>query len=420
MARNVGLPALLVVLSTTLPIIAQEAALHDTLVKDNTEFAFKFFRQSIVQAPDRNVMTAPTALSIDFAFLQNGAETETQGEISEAFEFKNLSSDQINQQSSALLQSLPQPTSPKHPPDKRPNRQNPPPICCPAPAERLVLAGSLWAQPSVTFRPDFLETGKRFYSFHSASVSGRGPAAVKAVNAWAAQQTGGTLTDIIDSWQKDDFLLVDTTWFKGTWLNPFSENQTHPGEFHLPSGQKKEVPMMVKGGSIEYLRGNKFQSVRLPYYHAAMYVFLPDEDSSLKEFEQSLTPDNWAAWTSAFGHHDGYLELPRFHSAYRGEVSAILENLGVRHAFMSNSSFTRAVSNPEGAMLTRVLQVVLLTVDEKGTEVVSSGVVGGVVGGVSAEPRPQPFRMIVNRPFFFAICDNQTQAILYMGAIIEP
>jgi serine protease inhibitor len=28
--------------------------------------------------------------------------------------------------------------------------------------------------------------------------------------------------------------------------------------------------------------------------------------------------------------------------------------------------------------------------------------------------------MIVNRPFFFAICDNQTHAILYMGAITDP
>ena len=71
-------------------------------------------------------------------------------------------------------------------------------------------------------------------------------------------------------------------------------------------------------------------------------------------------------------------------------------------------------------MLTRVLQVVLLTVDERGTEVVSAGISGGVIGGVSAGPRPEPFRMIVNRPFFFAICDNQTQAILYMGAIVDP
>ena len=177
---------------------------------------------------------------------------------------------------------------------------------------------------------------------------------------------------------------------------------------------------MENGGGFRYLRGYKFQAIRLPYHRAAMYVFLPDEDSPLKTFEQSLTADNWTAWISTFNYRDGYVELPRFHSEYRGDVSAILEDLGIKRAFTANSSFAPAVSNPEGAMLTGVLQIVLLTVDEKGTEVVSGGISGGVIGGVSSEPRPEPFRMIVNRPFFFAICDDQTQAILYMGAIVEP
>jgi len=65
---------------------------------------------------------------------------------------------------------------------------------------------------------------------------------------------------------------------------------------------------------------------------------------------------------------------------------------------------------------------VLLSVDEKGTEVITTGVVGGVAGGIgpAAPPPPPPFRMIVNRPFFFAILDRKTRAILYMGAIVEP
>ncbi|MGB7863256.1 MAG: serpin family protein [Candidatus Sulfotelmatobacter sp.] len=421
MARNIWLLALLTALSTVPRVFAQDEGRYDTLVNDNTRFAFKFFRQSLAQTPDRNVITAPTALSTDFAFLQNGAETNAREEILHAFDLENLSADEINKQNSALRKALSysQPP-PKHLSKTRPNDQAPPPICCSLPAEHLVLAGSLWVQPVVAFRSKFFETGKKFYLFHTASVPDRGPAAVKTINAWAAQQTGGKLTHVLDSWQKDDFLLLDTTWFKGTWFNPFWPGKTHPGDFTLLSGQKKEVPMMEKGGSFRYLRGDKFQAVRLAYHHAAMYVFLPDEDSSLKDFEQSLTADNWAAWTSAFKSREGYLELPRFQSSYRGNVTAILGDLGIKRSFAANSSFAPAVSNPEGARLTRVLQVVLLTVDEKGTEVVSAGIVGGVVCGISTGPRPEPFRMIVNRPFFFVICDDQTQAILYMGAIVEP
>lgn len=81
------------------------------------DFAFKFFRQSLAKTPDNNILTAPIALSRDFALLQNGADAEAREEILRAFELGNLSSEEINQQSLALHTALsyPQP----HPPHLR-------------------------------------------------------------------------------------------------------------------------------------------------------------------------------------------------------------------------------------------------------------------------------------------------------------
>jgi len=106
MARKIGLLTLLLALSTALQLIAQDAGRYDSLVNDNNEFAFKFFRQSLAQTSESNVLVAPTALSADFAFLQNGAESKTRAEILETFDLKNLSADEINQQSFALRKAL--------------------------------------------------------------------------------------------------------------------------------------------------------------------------------------------------------------------------------------------------------------------------------------------------------------------------
>lgn len=414
------LPLLLVTTVTAFAQSAPDKQSYAELVNANTRFAFKLFHQSVLKDPDANVLMSPTALSLDFALLQNGADPAAHDQIASVFDFGNLPVSTINEQSLALKRALIY-DPPKEPPKPRARHGiRPPEVCCAPPPEHLTLAGSLWTQPGVAFRRGFLDTNKRFYRFETISVPDRGPASIKAVNDWVARQTGGASSDALDSWQRDDFLLVDATWFKGAWFNPFPYNRTHPGDFKLSSGQKKQMPMMAQNGLYSYLRGTNFQLVRLPYYHAAMYIFLPDEDSSLKDFEQSLTSDSFAAWMHDLSNREGYLELPRFQSDFRTDLTGSLSNMGMDLPFNTFSSFAPLVPNPEGARLSRVLQVISLKVDEKGTEVVSAGIVGGVPGGVSSGPRPEPFRMIVDHPFFFVICDNQSHAILYMGAINDP
>jgi hypothetical protein len=162
-ARNVRLLALCFALCVAPPIVAQEAGHYGPLVDANTRFAFKFFRQALLKTPDSNVLAAPIAFSRDFAFLQNGADLEAREEILRAFEFGNLSPKEINQQSLALHKALSYPRSyPRQPQSQRHRNQEvaPPPICREPPPERVILSGSLWAQPNVVFRSAFLERSK--------------------------------------------------------------------------------------------------------------------------------------------------------------------------------------------------------------------------------------------------------------------
>src|SRR5260370_31534905 len=128
MTRNGRLGALLIALSATPQIAAQETGHYAPLVDANTRFAFKFFRQALVTTPDRNVLAAPAALSGDFAFLQNGADAKSREEILNAFELDKLSSEEINQQSLALRKDLSykQPLPAKPPSRRHPNQETPP------------------------------------------------------------------------------------------------------------------------------------------------------------------------------------------------------------------------------------------------------------------------------------------------------
>ena len=63
-----------------------------------------------------------------------------------------------------------------------------------------------------------------------------------------------------------------------------------------------------------------------------------------------------------------------------------------------------------------VVHKTFVEVNEEGTE--AAAVTSVTVGVTSVAPPPPQF--IADRPFFFAIRDNETKTVLFMGIIIEP
>jgi serpin B len=64
-------------------------------------------------------------------------------------------------------------------------------------------------------------------------------------------------------------------------------------------------------------------------------------------------------------------------------------------------------------------QKTFVEVKEEGTE--AAAVTGIAVAAASEQQRrPEPFTMIVDRPFLFLIEDGQTGTILFTGLILDP
>lgn len=68
--------------------------------------------------------------------------------------------------------------------------------------------------------------------------------------------------------------------------------------------------------------------------------------------------------------------------------------------------------------ISRVQQKTYIDINEEGTE--AAAVTGVTMSITSVGPEVELFTMIVNRPFFFAIRDNQTGTLLFMGSIVSP
>ncbi|MBD3161550.1 MAG: serine protease, partial [Candidatus Eisenbacteria bacterium] len=74
-------------------------------------------------------------------------------------------------------------------------------------------------------------------------------------------------------------------------------------------------------------------------------------------------------------------------------------------------------NGPGELFISRVLHEAVVEVNEEGTE--AAAATTAEIGLPSAPPTG-PFRMICDRPFLFAITDEETGSILFLGAVHEP
>lgn len=364
----------------------------------NTKFGFKLFSEILKlnsSTNSQNILISPTSVAIALAMTYNGAGGETQQAMAKALELQGISLPEVNAANAALTAAL----------------QNLDDI-------QLNIANSLWARQDYPLKSDFIQTNQNFYKAEINNLNFNDSVAATTINNWVNQSTSGKINQIVDQINPDEVLfLLDAIYFKGKWTTQFDKQQTAQYPFYLTSGESKQQPMMSQSGEYRYYENKKFQAVSLPYGNdgrLSLYVFLPTQNSNLSAFYQDLNAVNWDKWMTQFSDRPGSIRLPRFKIESDLTLNDTLKALGMEVAFTEAANFSGIAEN---LALSEVKQKAFVEVNEEGTEAAAATSVG--VELIAAVPE-QPFKMIVDRPFFCAVRDHQTGTVLFMGSIQEP
>ena len=356
----------------------------------NTRFGFKLLQDLQEREPGVNIFISPLSISIALTMTYNGAVGETERAMAEVLEIDALDLSTINNSNKALRTSLENPD----------------------PKVEISIANSIWSRQGVDFNPDFLERNREFFGAEIASLDFSSPQATAIINEWVDTNTNGKIEKIVDRIDPQTLLfLINAIYFKGNWQDEFDKALTRPGTFHLATGSEKQVQMMRREGEYPYFRGENFEATSLPYGDGrlGMYIFLPSRDSNLNKFLGDLNAENWEGWISQLQDRRHELMLPRFKLEYEVRLNDTLEALGMGIAFGGGADFS---GMGPSLFISEVRHKTFVEVNEEGTE---AAAVTAVVGVKSLPPA---FR--VDRPFFFAIYDAETETILFMGTVTEP
>lgn len=116
----------------------------------------------------------------------------------------------------------------------------------------------------------------------------------------------------------------------------------------------------------------------------------------------------------------GNLMLPRFKLEWEADLNDELKAMGMAEAFsQQRANFLQmAKVNAGNLFISEVRQKTWAEVNEEGT--VAAAVTSVTMGIGSVRPPQEKFVMKVDRPFFFAIRDNVTGVLLFMGSVADP
>lgn len=382
---------------------AKRESVDAQLKAATSRFAFKLYNEIQKQRTSKNTFVSPASVMLILAMTYNGAEGKTREGMARALEIEGMSVDDVNRAFADLKSAL----------------------SSPDPKIQLDIANSLWARNDFTLKPAFIERSKNYFDAEIASLNFADPRAAETINSWVNRNTKGKIVKILDDPIRGDavLFLINAIYFKGQWQIEFKKENTKPDVFRLPGGEQKKVSMMSQSGTYLYYKAKDFQSVVLPYGEGgvSMYIFLPDEHIDLNQFERSLTAENWDMWMKSFGPTPGDLMLPRFKVEWESELNDELKALGMTEAFapqLANFSQIAELNAGNNLYISQVQHKTWAEVNEEGTE--AAAVTSVAIGITSVQQPREKFFMKVDRPFFFAIRDNRTGVVLFMGSVANP
>jgi serpin B len=147
-----------------------------------------------------------------------------------------------------------------------------------------------------------------------------------------------------------------------------------------------------------------------------MIVALPNEGKTTDDIVEHLDNDQWNRLMERMYGQLINLRLPRFKSECEYKMrEKILPDLGMKVPFDENKADFSGISDMK-VFISSVVHKTFVEVNEEGTE--AAAVTSIEMEATSAEP-PQPINFTVNKPFLFAIRENSTGVILFIGKIGE-
>ncbi|KAF8570963.1 hypothetical protein P879_01108 [Paragonimus westermani] len=245
------------------------------------------------------------------------------------------------------------------------------------------------------------------------------------VNKWVEEQTRGIVRELLPAGSNDDetrMIAVNALYFKGIWKEQFSDSQTYEASFHRLDGTRQKIKMMYLKHRFDFhqFRWLDAHAIRIPFSDALweMVIVLPNKRNGLPKLLEHIRQSGVLRniTSSSYRTEEISLHLPRFQLGLAGSVNVtmILNRMGIRDLFSSQSANLSGITEQGPLVVSNVFHKAVLKVDEKGAT--AAAATAAVIGLRSASFTPN---FVVDHPFLVMLVYNKTVPA-FVGHCVQP
>ena len=372
--------AVICVLLATTSLLGRSTPSKFRVAAPQISFAFDSFKALVMQSTTPTVLFSPVASYMGLSAIHLGARDTTLEALESLLKVEQIPPDQYYTSMNGFHRALMRTRS-----DGGFNFSN-----------------SLWVQQGQGIRPEWATNAKGAFGLDINHTDLGTDQGIVAIQRWGGQ--GGPMS-LAEQGSKQGMVLASDVTLRASLGMEVDTAPSSKGKFL----KKTQVYM--------YLQGNGFQVVSLPYAGRKLSLILVLPDTTLATFYTRLNPYSWSRWALLFSPRLGTLRIPKLSiSDVRSGLPII--SMRYRNAIRSDKANFRGINDQ--LHLVDILQFIRFSIDEMGPELVAQSPSGPATSVPTLTQRvTQPFLLQFNKPFFFAVQDNTTGAILVMGQVIQ-
>lgn len=364
------------------------------LVSRINNFTLNLYGELLKEHWNRNIVVSPFNVYIALTLLYEGTNGSTRTEMGNVMGLTNVDVCKAYQQ---LLDSLPIGISNE---------------------TALMIANAIWLKQGFPFKTKYIETISKCYRAEAKYFSTIDQL-VKEVNSWVSNRTRGLIRKLLDKDTVGDVVavIVSAIYFKAEWVEKFKPSA--PIRFWTGESYVEAQAMEVISDIINVVHDVNYTAVEIPYRNTSisMIILIPENYTEIRTRYKELIMDALSKLNETHSKKTVWLIMPKFNITLKTNLVSYLQNMGIREVFIPGKADLTKMANVEKGSIwvDKAIHQAVIKVNEKGTKAAAATAIVVVTSLPLADEK-----IIVNKPFIYMLWDRKSNAILFIGHVVNP